>query len=172
MSVFSALNNIRDISFDNAYSSICGITEDELISNFQEGILDLAKIEETDFKGALKLLKLNYDGYHFSDECPDIYNPYSLLTAFVSRKIGAYWSKTGTPTILAKLLLEKHYDLENLNGVRATQDDLMDIGNLIDNPVALFYQTGYLTIKNYNKLLKAYTLGFPNREVEVAFCKL
>ena len=171
MSVFSALNNIRDISFDNAYSSICGITEDELISNFQEGILDLAQVEETEFKGALKLLKLNYDGYHFSDECPDIYNPYSLLTAFVSRKIGSYWSKTGTPTILAKLLLEKHYDLENLNGVRATQDDLMDIGNLIDNPVALFYQTGYLTIKNYNKLLKAYTLGFPNREVEVAFCK-
>lgn len=169
MSVFSALNNIHDISLEDKYGAICGITESELTSNFQEGIEKIASRQEISLADSIKLLKLNYDGYHFSSNCPDIFNPYSLLTAFRNGQIGAYWSETGTPTLLAKLLVRRNYNLENLDGIRATREMLMDVGYEFDEPASLFYQTGYLTIKSYDKLLNTYTLGFPNREVEVAF---
>lgn len=170
MSVFSALNNLRDISMDSEFADICGITEKELLTDLQPGITKLAEKEGTDFEGALQLLKENYDGYHFCAECPDIYNPFSLLNALTVSEIRAYWSMTGTPNVLAKLLIDQNYDFNELEGVKATQETLVDLGGQFDDPIALFYQTGYLTIKGYNPTMKVYTLGFPNREVEVAFC--
>lgn len=169
MNIFSGLNNIYDISLNPEFGSLCGITTEELISNFPEGITNLAKEEETDFEGALQLLKENYDGYHFSRNCPDIYNPYSLLNAFADRFITAYWSFTGTPSLLATVLKQQNYDLESLDGVKADPERLMGINNRFNDPVALFYQTGYLTIKSYDKISRNFTLGYPNQEVEKAF---
>lgn len=169
MSIFSALNNLNDISMDMDFGAICGITEEELLSNFEESIRNLAEFEEIDYKEAVNLLKKNYDGYHFNRNCPDIYNPFSILCVMKEKEIKPYWSATGTPSLLAKLLVEKNYDLENLNGIKANVARLMDIGNQFDDPVSLFYQTGYLTIKGYDKLTKRYTLGFPNEEIEVTF---
>lgn len=169
MSVFSGLNNIDDISMDDAFGAVCGITETELKENFQEGISAFAERNETTREGALVLLKENYDGYHFSERCPDLYNPYSLIKALSKNKIGSYWSLSGTPNLLATMLLEQKYDLGNLNGIRATERRLMGIGNQFEDPVALLYHTGYLTIKSYDRELEEYVLGFPNKEVEQAF---
>lgn len=169
LSVFSQLNNLRDISFLSPYSAICGITEKELRENFQDGINELAVALNTDYEGTINILKKNYDGYHFCEDCPDIFNPYSLLNCLADKRIRPYWFATGTPAMLAKLLVEKNYNLEDLDGIKTTLSNLMDISNEFDNPIPLFYQTGYLTIKSYNEVLNAYTLGFPNLEVEVAF---
>lgn len=169
MSVFSGLNNIRDISLSPDFGAICGVTEKELLENFQEGILGVAEGEETDFEGALALLKRNYDGYHFSYDCPDIYNPYSIINAMENRRIGAYWALSGMPTLLAKILQKKDYDLTKLNGTLANEIQLSGIDNVKAGLIALFYQAGYLTIKQYNKRLKLYSLGFPNVEVESSF---
>lgn len=169
MNVFSGLNNIRDISLLEEYGAICGITGKELTESFKEGISRIAQGENTDFEGALRLLKDNYDGYHFSRNCPDIYNPYSLINAFASKEINSYWAFTGTPTLLVKLLLQKDYDLEGLDGIRASGERLLGIDNSFDDPVALFYQTGYLTIKHYDSETKEYILSYPNSEVQKAF---
>lgn len=169
MNVFSGLNNIRDISLLDEYGAICGITQKELTNSFPEGISRIAQGENTDFEGALKLLKDNYDGYHFSRNCPDIYNPYSLINAFAAKEINAYWSATGTPTLLVKLLMQKDYDLEQLDGIRASGERLMGFDNSFEDPVSLFYQTGYLTIKYYDRETREYILGYPNSEVQKAF---
>ena len=169
MSVFSGLNNIDDISMDDAFGAVCGITESELMENFQEGIRRFAESNDTTEEGAMALLKENYDGYHFSERCPDLYNPYSLIKALSKNKVGSYWSLSGTPNLLATMLLEQNYDLGNLNGIRATERRLMGIGNQFEDPVALLYHTGYLTIKSYDRELEEYILGFPNKEVEQAF---
>ena len=169
MNVFSGFNNIRDISMNPDFGAICGITQYELELNFREGIEDLAKEKHLDFKSSLQLLKNNYDGYHFCGKCPDIYNPFSLLNALADKKIGSYWSYTGTPALLANLLLKKNYDLEGLDGIEASERRLMGVNNQFDDPVALFYQTGYLTIKDYDETLDEFILGYPNIEVEQAF---
>lgn len=169
MSIFSDLNNLNDISMDVKYGALCGITEEELLANFPEGIGRLAQEEGVSFEEGLKLLKLNYDGYHFSRNCPDLYNPFSVVNALSKGEIESYWFATGTPSLLVDLLLQKNYKLEDIDGTAATKERLLDIGNQFDDPISLLYQTGYLTIKSYNKPLKIYTVGFPNREVEVAF---
>lgn len=169
MSVFSGLNNIDDISMDDDFGAVCGITEAELKLNFHEGLSQLAERNCTSREGALALLKENYDGYHFSERCPDLYNPYSLIKALSKNKIGSYWSLSGTPNLLAAMLVEQKYDLGKLNGIRATERRLMGIGNQFEDPVALLYHTGYLTIKSFDRELEEYVLGFPNKEVEQAF---
>lgn len=169
MSVFSALNNIKDISLDDRYAGICGITENELTHYFLEGIEDFALKYKIDASHAIKILKENYDGYHFSEHCPDIYNPYSLLNALDSLKIEPYWASTGTPSLLVECLLSHKYDLDNLNRATATSRRLLNLNDQFDDPLTLFYQTGYLTIKHYDEDLSLYKLGYPNREVEQSF---
>lgn len=169
MSVFSALNNLDDISMDIDFGAICGITDSELRWNFSDGIKKLALQEEISEEEAIGELKKSYDGYHFTRDCPDIYNPFSIVSALSKCEIGYYWSATGTPTLLAELLISRNYNIEGLNGMKATKERLLDIRNQFDDPASLFYQTGYLTIKDYNRATKIYTLGFPNQEVEVAF---
>lgn len=169
MSVFSGLNNIKDISMDYRYGAVCGITRRELLENFREGIESLAEKKNVSYDEAVEILKNNYDGYHFSEECPDIYNPYSLLNALDSRKIEAYWAETGTPTLLVQTLLRNNYDLSKLEGIHASSKRLMTLTDKLDDPIPLFYQTGYLTIKSYDEVLEQFILDYPNLEVEKAF---
>ena len=169
LNVFSGLNNIRDISLNPKFGAICGITFEELTEYFKEGINDLAKDRACGFEEVLSLLKTKYDGYHFSRNCPDIYNPFSIINALADLSVRPYWSYTGTPSILAKVLKQQNFNIESLEGIRVDESRLMGIHNQINDPVALFYQTGYLTIKEFNQESELYTLGYPNYEVEQAF---
>lgn len=172
MNVFSGLNNITDISLDFRFGAVCGITENEMTKTFFEGIEDFAKRNKTDFSGAVSLLKENYDGYHFNEHCPDIYNPYSLVKALYSMKIGSYWSQSGTPALLAKVLLSKNYNIEKIPGTRVSESRISRIDNQFEDPVALLYHTGYLTIKSYDETTEEFILDYPNREVEHAFLEV
>lgn len=169
MNVFSGLNNIKDISLNSNFGAVCGITKEELMKSFKEGIENLAEKNDINYEEALQLLKEKYDGYHFSRNCPDIYNPYSILNALADSQLSPYWSYTGTPTLLVKLVQQKNYNLEDFEGIRASEENLIGIDKQFDDPVTLFYQTGYLTIKSYDKELGEYILGYPNKEVEKAF---
>ena len=169
LSVFSGLNNISDISFDIDFSAICGITEKELKDNFKEGITLLSRRYRRSYDEELAELKRHYDGYHFSDESPDMYNPFSLLQVFAKRKYSNYWIESGKPRLLAEQLKRTDTDLEKLIHIRCDQSALsgLDIDSIA--PVALFYQTGYLTIKDYDFDDDIYTLGLPNEEVKQGF---
>ncbi len=169
LSVFSALNNIFDITFDLDFSAICGITEAELKENFREGIESLAARYKRSYEAELAELKRHYDGYHFSEECPDIYNPFSLLQVMAKRKYANYWISSGTPRLLAEQLRRNNTDLEKLIGIKCPQSSLegLNIENM--TPESLFYQTGYLTIKDYDISDDLYTLGLPNEEVKKGF---
>lgn len=169
LSIFSDLNNLLDISLDNEYSAICGMTADEIRENFSEGVQSLA-----DKKGILvpqtyALLKENYDGYHFSPVSPDMYNPFSLLNALKTGDIGSYWFSTGTPTFLVDMIRRMEIDLRDLEHLVEDVDDLMDASFDLSNTVPIMYQSGYLTIRNFDARFNTVTLGYPNREVERGF---
>ena len=168
VSVFSDLNNLEDISRNPDYADICGISEEELLDNFSEDIQELASANGQTFEQACAQLKEDYDGYHFCPDSIGIYNPFSLLNTFKSRRYGSYWFETGTPTYLVELLKKSNYDLEEMSHVE-TNDDILDSIFTDDNPIPVIYQSGYLTIKEYDRRFGMYTLGFPNREVEDGF---
>ena len=168
VSVFSDLNNLMDISRDERYVDICGISEKELLDNFTEDIRDLASANGQTFGQACAQLKEDYDGYHFCPDSAGIYNPFSLLNTFAKRRYGSYWFETGTPTYLVELLKKSDYDLERMTRVE-TSADILDSIFTDDNPIPVIYQSGYLTIKDYDREFGMYTLGFPNREVEDGF---
>ena len=171
VSVFSDLNNLMDISIDERFASLCGITEEELFTNFQEDIIELGqenKLTEEETKAELKKM---YDGYHFAEESEDIYNPFSLLNTFAKMRFGSYWFETGTPTFLVELLKHSRYDLHRLTEEMASADSLGGIDTMHTNPVPILYQSGYLTIKGYDREFQVYYLGFPNKEVEEGFTK-
>lgn len=166
LSVFSGLNNLRDISFEDRYAGICGITEEELHRYFLPGVEGLAATEDWSIDQAFGQLKFNYDGYHFSKSLLDIYNPFSVINALAKGEIADYWSASGIPTLLSKSLRKMNYNLERLNGAIVSAQMLGNLSLYQTDPVALFFQTGYLTIKAYDKETGLFTLGFPNREVE------
>lgn len=164
MTIFSGLNNLRDISLNQQYAAICGITEKELLENFRQGIEMLAENNDTNYEGAVKLLKDNYDGYHFTKNSPDIYNPFSLLWAMADGEIGSYWFQSGTPEFLVRQIQKGNSFLpemfeETVDESILTSNDIFDT-----QPTALLYQTGYLTIKRFEKP-DEYHLGIPNLEV-------
>ncbi|MDE6236653.1 MAG: ATP-binding protein [Muribaculaceae bacterium] len=169
LSVFSGLNNIRDISFNNEYSAICGITEEELKMNFQKGLTELAEEYGRSLEEEIASLKRWYDGYHFSKKSPDIYNPFSLLQVFGSREYSNYWISSGNSTLLAKQLRKTDADLTKLIHKLCTQADLEGLDIEMLSPQALLYQTGYLTIKDYYQEDGLYRLGLPNLEVKQGF---
>lgn len=171
LSVFSGLNNLRDISFLNTYAGICGVTEDELRTVLRPGIEEFANSKGISFEDACGLLKFNYDGYHFSEAMLDIYNPFSLMSALASNEIYEYWYETGTPTMLIKLLKSSDMDIRHLSGMKASRMTLSNISQDKLTPASLFYQTGYLTLKDYDAEDELFTLGFPNREVERGFLR-
>lgn len=165
LSVFSALNNLDDISFDDEYADICGITENELLENFQTGINALAEKCEITYREALQLLKDNYDGYRFAPGGSDIYNPWSLLSCMAKRNISDHWSRTGTPSIVAESLKNVDADLEKVLNTRCPFRKLEGLDLRSIDPIALLYQSGYLTIKKYDSRTDTVTLGVPNLEV-------
>ena len=169
MNIFSGLNNIRDISLNPEYGSLCGVEEKDLMRYFPVGIRKLGEKLRLTPEKVLDLLKENYDGYHFCENCADLYNPYSLLNAFADSKIKPYWAYTATPTILAKVLHSNDFDLPRLEGIRVSEQRLMGLNNNFDDPAVLFYHTGYLTIKDYDPQTDLFILGYPNKEVEQAF---
>lgn len=169
LSVFSGLNNLRDITFLNEYADICGISENELLSNFKDGIQALADKRRVSYEQACAMLKKNYDGYRFSEEGSDIYNPWSLLNSLADRDISNYWNNTGVPTIVVKALKKIGGNLENFINVSCSKDELIGFDLLDPRPIALMYQTGYLTIKDYRPRIGRYRLGLPNNEVRQGF---
>lgn len=169
LSVFSGLNNISDITFDFDFSAICGITEEELKDNFKDGIENLSQRYGRSADEERLELKRHYDGYHFTDKSHDIYNPFSILQVMGKRQYDNYWISSGTPTLLAEQLKRTNTDLTKLLNIRCSRNALrgLDIDNI--SPEALFYQTGYLTIKHYDPKRQLYRLGLPNIEVKQGF---
>lgn len=169
LSVFSDLNNLKDITFTDEYADICGITESEMLNILRIGIEDFAKKYGISFEQAFRQLKNNYDGYRFGLTGSEIYNPWSLLNSLDEGRIGEYWNETGTPTLLAEALKRVNADLEKTFSSYCTESDLKGLDILNPNPIALLYQTGYLTLKSYHSKIKRYRLGIPNREVKKGF---
>ena len=166
LSVFSDINNLRDISFENEYADICGISEKELKDNFSQGIAELSEKNGWDYDETIKRLKENYDGYRFAENGSDMYNPWSVLNAMEDEKIANYWNRTGLPTLIVESLKRIDTDLEQFLNTECTLNELMGLDLQSPRPVALLYQTGYLTIKSYDPFLEEYTLGVPNKEVK------
>ena len=170
VSVFSDLNNLMDLSMDERYTDICGVSEEELLRDFDEDIRALALNNGQTYEQACAQLKEDYDGYHFCPDSPGIYNPFSLLNTFAKGRYGSYWFETGTPTYLVELLKKSDYDLEQMSR-EETDSETLDSIFTGDNPIPVIYQSGYLTIKKYDREFGLYTLGFPNREVEEGFLR-
>ena len=167
LSIFSELNNIKNISMDEPYAAICGISEDEICLQMKDDLGGLAKKLEITPEEALMKLKENYDGYHFTSPSPDIYNPFSLLNAFADGKFGSYWFGSGTPTYLVKML-DKFGVKPSEIGRRQLKSSVFDAPTeTMTDAVPLLYQSGYITIKDYNKMLDLYTLDIPNKEVRL-----
>lgn len=169
VSIFSDLNNLRDISFVEEFAPICGITSDEMSLYFQQGIEELAAAEDLSFNEIREELKHNYDGYHFAKNSPDIYNPFSIVTAFANRRIAPYWFESGTPTFLVSLIEQGKWLLRDLAPVEIETKFLESAGIPSEDPVPSLYQTGYLTIKGYDNKFSTYTLDYPNKEVKEGF---
>ena len=169
VSVFSDLNNLTDISMDHRYISICGMTEKELLTNFKEGISELAEANGDTEEATIAKLKARYDGYHFEENTVGIYNPFSVLNTLSRLRYKDYWFETGTPTFLVDLLKMHNYRLPDMTKERVSDDVINSVDSLSTNPIPVIYQSGYLTIKGYDERFKKYLLGFPNKEVEEGF---
>ena len=170
VSIFSDLNQLDDISLDDEFSGICGITEEELEKNFRPEIDSLASHQKLTYEECMAKLKEMYDGYHFSENGVSVYNPYSLLNAFSKNNFRRYWFGSATPEILVKKLRNSKLQLSQISeGVEATDDELRNYTIESVNPIPLFYQTGYLTICGYDDEFELYSLRFPNNEVKYGF---
>lgn len=169
VSVFSDLNNLMDISMDQRYISICGMTQNELLYNFREGIEQLGEAYGDTEEETLNKLKIRYDGYHFEEDTVGIYNPFSVLNTLAKLRYKDYWFETGTPTFLVDILKMHNYRLLDITREKVSGDVINSIDSMSTNPIPVIYQSGYLTIKGYDERFKKYRLGFPNKEVEEGF---
>ena len=169
MSIFSELNNLQNISMSDDYSAICGITEQELLSQMQPDIERIAQANNETYEEACRHLKRQYDGYHFSKICEDIYNPFSLFNAFSQRDYKSFWFSTGTPTFLIEMLQRMDFSLTLLEKMEVKDEDFDKATEVITDPIPVLYQSGYLTIKGYDKRFGNYLLKFPNDEVRYGF---
>lgn len=170
VSVFSDLNQLNDISMKPAYAALCGITQEELLQVFPPELEALAMHMDYSLGELLEKMRNRYDGYHFHPEGAGVFNPFSVLNVFDAREFGDYWFQTGTPTYLVDLLKQSDYDLRLLvDGVEVTSSAFSEYRADAKNPLPMIYQSGYLTIKSYDKEVNLYTLGFPNDEVRYGF---
>ncbi|MBP3373751.1 MAG: ATP-binding protein [Bacteroidaceae bacterium] len=169
VSVFSDLNNLKDISMSSHYHDICGITEKELHATFDAEVEKLAEANGQTKKEAYLELEKRYDGYHFCGDTQGLYNPFSLLWALSDRSYGSYWFSTGTPTYLVELMKEVDLNPSELSGYEAATSELESVQARVDNPIAVLYQSGYLTIKSCDKRFGTYRLDYPNEEVKEGF---
>lgn len=163
VSVFSDLNNLTDISMDYRYISICGMTEKELLTNFKEGISELAEANGDTEEATIAKLKARYDGYHFEENTVGIYNPFSVLNTLANSRYDDYWFKADTHPFLIDILKIHDYCITDLSKAQVKANMM---NNVDTNPIPVIYQSGYLTIKSYDERFKNYLLGFPNKEVE------
>ena len=171
VSVFSDLNNLKDLSFDARFIASCGITEDEIHDYFDTEVGQMAEANGINKSTCYERLKQQYDGYHFRENSVGIYNPFRLLNALDSKEFKDFWFETGTPTFLVETLKRNNYELEDMTREEVTADLLGSFDSIGTNPLPLLYQSGYLTIKGYNPRFMTYRLGFPNGEVERGFTK-
>lgn len=169
VSVFSDLNNLKDISMADDYADICGWSERELIHNFRPGIETLAEKREEHFDDTLRAMREYYDGYLFTPVGARLYNPFSVLNALDLKRIDPYWFGTGTPTFLARRVRARNTFPPDIGGKMCTREQLIAVGLNSSNPIPLMFQTGYLTIADYHEDTNLYELRFPNREVEIGF---
>lgn len=170
VNIFSGLNQLDDISLDKKYSSLCGISETELTENFQPEIEALAEEQEMTVEETKEQLARMYDGYHFAPDTEGVYNPFCLLKCFSMRDFGSYWFESGTPTFLVKTLQNQPLQLQSiLNGRKATEKQFKNYDPETKNMLPVIYQSGYLTIKGFEKKDRIFTLGFPNKEIEDGF---
>ncbi|GHV68684.1 ATPase AAA [Bacteroidia bacterium] len=170
ISVFSDLNQLCDISLSEKYTTICGITQEELETNFTPEIETLARKTGRSRVEMIEKLKDEYNGYYFFYDGPSVYNPYSTVSVLSKERLGDYWYETGTPTFLVEELLQNKFDILDFEkGITTSAEGINDYRREAGNPIPLLFQTGYLTIKNYNSQFDLYTLGFPNGEVKRGF---
>lgn len=167
LSIFSTLNNITNISLRDEFATICGFTKEELNTCLAPGITALAEKIHLSYDDTVKCLTEQYDGYRFSEECEDIYNPYSLMKCFESKKIKDYWFETATPSYLIEVLKKYSILPSQIGKVQASESDFDTPTESMNSWIPLFYQCGYLTIKAYNPISKLFTLDIPNNEVRV-----
>lgn len=171
VSVFSDLNNLDDISMDERYIEICGITEQEIHDRFDDDVAALGQKYNITKEECYARLKKRYNGYHFETNTIGIYNPFSLLNTLNKLKFGDYWFETGTPSFLVQVLQNADYDLNDLQNEPVSADLINSVDSMARNPIPVIYQSGYLTIKGYDEEFRMYNLGFPNEEVENGFIK-
>ena len=171
VSIFSELNNITNISMRDDYAGICGITMGELLDNMSEDIDALAEAQGLSREEAISKLKENYDGYHFSPVSPDVFNPYSLLKCFDEKNFGAYWFASGTPTYLINMMKKFEVLPSDISRVEADESEFDAPTENMPTIMPLLYQSGYITIKDYDKEFNYYTLDVPNKEVKVGLTK-
>ena len=170
VNIFSGLNQLNDISLNQDFSTICGVSETELENYFLPEIQALAEKQGLSVAETKNKLAEMYDGYHFAYESEGIYNPFCLLKCFYEKMFGSYWFESGTPSFLVKTLQNQPLELEHLiNGRIATENQFKNYDPDSKNMLAVVYQSGYLTIKGFEKEMRFYTLDFPNREVEQGF---
>lgn len=169
VSVFSGFNQSKDISMDVRYETLCGITQEELDGYFVEPVSAMAERNRCSFEEMKSLLKQKYDGYHFSDNMTDVYNPFSLLNALDSLRLQDYWFSSGTPTYLIRLLAHFKENMNELTGKYYRQEEFIDYKADVEQPLPMIYQSGYLTIKDYDMEFNTFLLDFPNNEVKNGF---
>ena len=169
VSVFSDLNNLNDISMSPRFHNICGITGEELHRVFDSEIQLLADNNGQTKDEAYATLKRNYDGYHFSYSTDGVYNPFSILWTLNEKRYGSYWFNTGTPTYLVELIKKADFNIEELTDYVASEDQLNSIHVDDIDPIPVLYQSGYLTIVDYDSRFGLYTLNYPNEEVKAGF---
>ncbi len=171
LSIFSELNNIKNITMDEHYATLCGITEEEMLQTMRPGIERLAENEELTYDGEVERLKQTYDGYHFCWPSPDIYNPFSLLNAMADSKLDYYWFGSGTPTYLIEMLRKYGVSAGKIGGQYADATQFDAPTETMTSALPLLYQSGYITIKGCNSKTGSFLLDIPNREVRVGLMR-
>ena len=169
LSIFSELNNLKILTMKDEFATVCGFTHEELLLNYKDGIEELAEKNDLTFDLAVEELRKHYDGYHFSAKGAGVYNPYSIINALDDKSLTSYWFSSGTPTFLIELLQQKGLDMLQLDDIWASEARFDVPTENITDPVPVLYQSGYLTIKEYDKQCRLYRLGFPNEEVKQGF---
>ncbi len=167
LSIFSTINNLLNVSMQPEYAAICGITETEFSTDMASDIAMLAKVYECTPEEMQAKLKVQYDGYRFAKQSPDIYNPFSLLKCFKQKDIASYWFESGTPTFLIHQMQHFRTDIMGMDRIEASASSFDRPTEAMENALPLLYQSGYVTIKDYDRETESYILSIPNKEVRV-----
>ena len=171
LSIFSELNNLMNISMDPEFAGICGITKEEILRDTQDYIDQLAIANGWTTQEAIDVLKRQYDGYHFTWPSPDIFNPFSLMQAFSKKRVDNYWFTSGTPTYLIEMMRKFDVEPSDINHLEACSSEFDAPTENMLSLIPLLYQSGYITIKGYDKESDLYTLDLPNREVRIGLMR-